>query len=69
MSALLNVIVAKPLLTVVCTNNTGTLQEIFEHWQQEYNVSGFLVPAQELDAHPDLRNLTLALNADLNPGM
>jgi len=41
------------------------LEEVLQFWQTEYNVTGFLVPGDQMN--PALRNLTHNLNQKLNP--
>lgn len=43
------------------------LAEIFQHWKDEENVTGFLVPGAPASSSVWLRNLTLELNGQLNP--
>uniref|UniRef100_A0A2P2HWG7 4F2 cell-surface antigen heavy chain-like n=1 Tax=Hirondellea gigas TaxID=1518452 RepID=A0A2P2HWG7_9CRUS len=50
------------------SNFTETeLEAVFRHWKSEFNVTGFLVPAEELEKYDYLRNLTAKLNQELEP--
>ncbi|XP_047739141.1 4F2 cell-surface antigen heavy chain isoform X2 [Hyalella azteca] len=41
------------------------LQKVLIFWKNEYNITGFTVPADETEKQPELHNLTTSLNHDL----
>jgi len=45
------------------------IEKIVEHWQTEFNVTGFLVSGEDSKNSEHLRNLTRDLNAEFNPNV